>query len=305
METIAIGKSDLITSRLVYGCWRIVGDNTAESREKGKSAVRTAYEQGFTHFDHADVYGGGKCEALFSEVLNDIPGMREDIIITNKCGIRGQGNPEPDDPTRYDFGYDYILQCVEGSLGRLGIDTIDIFLLHRPDYLFQPEEVARAFSDLSASGKVRHFGVSNFRPSQVTLLQKFCDMPLLMNQVEINIHNIDSLLDGTLDQCQELGITPVAWSPLAGVVYQAGGNTFSDGDEDRIAEEFKRQSEKYGVEPWVIILAWLLIHPSRILPIIGTSTPSRVVESLKALGVPYTREDWYRLLEARNGYRVP
>jgi len=305
METIAIDKSDLITSRLVYGCWRIVGDNTAESREKGKSAVRTAYEQGFTNFDHADVYGGGKCEELFSEVLNDIPGMRENIIITSKCGIRRQGNPEPDDPKRYDLGYDYILQCVEGSLGRLGIDTIDIFLLHRPDYLFQPEEVARAFSDLSASGKVRHFGVSNFRPSQVTLLQKFCDMPLLMNQVEINIHNIDSLLDGTLDQCQELGITPEAWSPLAGVIYQASGNTFSKGDEDRIAREFKRQSEKYRVEPWVIILAWLLIHPSRILPIIGTTTPSRVVESLKALDVPYTREDWYRLLEARNGYCVP
>lgn len=305
MEKVIIGKSGLESSRLVYGCMRIVGDGSADSRAKGKLAVETAYDQGFNHFDHADIYGGGKCEELFSEVLRDVPGMRDRIVITSKCGIRGKGNPNPEDPSRYDFSRDHIIGSVEGSLTRLGIETLDILLLHRPDYLFRPEEVAGAFSELAASGKVRWFGVSNFRPSQVALLQKFCDMPLVMNQVEINIHNIGVMEDGTLDQCMEIGITPQAWCPLGGVAYPAWGNTFTPEDEGRITAELERQSAKYGAEPWVVILAWLLIHPSGILPIIGTTTAARVKASLKALGLGYTREDWYRLLEARNGRRVP
>jgi predicted oxidoreductase len=305
VETVNIGSSEVKSSRLVYGCMRVTGDGSPTALEKGKAAILRAFENGFTHFDHADIYGGGRCEVLFSEVLRDVPGMRDDITITSKCGIRGTGDPGPDDPARYDFRKEYILKSVDGSLGRLGIDSLDILLLHRPDYLFSPDEVASAFEDLSTAGKVRHFGVSNFHPSQVSMLQKYCDMPLLMNQVEINIHNIDALLDGTLDQCLELGISPQAWCPLGGVVYPAWGNTFDQDDAKRITGEFERQSRKYEAEPWIIMLAWLLLHPATILPIIGTTTPSRVEESLKALGIPYTREDWYRLLEARNGRRVP
>jgi len=305
MESLQIGKSDLKSSRLVYGCMRIVGDNSDESRRKGQEAVRTAYESGFTHFDHADIYGGGKCEELFAEVLSEIPGMRNKIIITGKCGIIGKGNPEPDYPARYNFSESYILSSVDGILQRLNTDYLDILLLHRPDYLCRAEEVASAFEKLKDSGKIRHFGVSNFRPSQVSLLQKYCPMPLIINQVEINIHNINALLDGTLDQCQEQNITPQAWCPLGGVVYPAWGSTFTPDDEKRIKAEFDRQSAKYQTENWIIMLAWLLKHPARIFPIIGTTNSSRIKASLKALEIDYSREDWYQLLEARNGQPVP
>lgn len=298
MEYMKIGTSGLNSSKIVHGCMRIAGDNSPESREKGKNAVRAALETGINHFDHADIYGGGNCEELFSEVLEEQPGLRQEIIITSKCGIRGN-------PGRYDFTPAYIIESVDGSLSRLGTDYLDILLLHRPDYLFRADEVAGAFLELQRTGKVRHFGVSNFKPSQVSLLQSACPMPLITNQVEINIHNIDSLLDGTLDQCQEMVISPQAWCPLGGVAYPAWGNTFTAEDEARIDEEFSRQAEKYAVEKWIIALAWILEHPSDIFPIIGTTTPERVKASAKALELEYSREDWYLLLEARNGHRVP
>ncbi|MBT3276117.1 MAG: aldo/keto reductase, partial [Spirochaetales bacterium] len=293
LETVNIGNSGLESSRLVHGCMRIVGDDTADSRAKGKKAVHAARDAGINHFDHADIYGGGKCEELFGEILSETPGMRDEIIITSKCGIRSN-------PSRYDFSRDHILSSVDGSLLRLGTDHLDILLLHRPDYLFRAEEVADALEELHRTGKVRYFGVSNFRPTQVSLLQEYCPMELITNQVEINIHNIDSLNDGTLDQCQELGISPQAWCPLGGVAYPAWRNTFSEEDEKRIALEFDRQAEKYGVENWVIMLAWLLVHPADIFPIIGTTTPERIAASVRSLELEYSREDWYLLLEARN-----
>jgi len=305
MESLKLGKSNIMSSRLVYGCMRIVGDNSNESREKGKKAIRTAIEEGYTHYDHADVYGGGECEILFSEVLKEIPAARESIIITSKCGIRQKGKPGKNDPARYDFSKEHIIKSVEGSLTRLKIDCLDILLLHRPDYLFNAKEVSQAFKELQEAGKVLHFGVSNFRPSQVDLLQSYCPMPLLMNQVEINIHNINALLDGTLDQCQELKITPQAWCPIAGVVYPAWGNTFSKDDEVRIKSEFDLQAKKYDSENWIIMLAWLLKHPAMILPVIGTTTPARIKAAKQALDIHYSREDWYRLLEARNDQQVP
>ena len=305
MDMCKIGMSGISSSRLVYGCMRIVGDNSPESREKGKQAVRTALEAGYNHFDHADIYGGGKSEELFSEVMQENPGIRDRIIITSKCGIRRKNTPKEGDPGRYDFSREYIIGSVERSIRRLNIDYLDILLLHRPDYLGNPQEVTLAFQDLKSAGKVLHFGVSNFKPSQVALLQAFSPFPLIMNQVEINIHNIDALLDGTLDQCMEKNITPQAWCPLGGVVYPAWGNTFSEGDEHRVKQEFDYQSGKYGVENWIIMLAWLLKHPSGIMPIIGTTTPSRIQVAKQALTVDYSREDWYRLLEARNGQPVP
>ena len=305
MESIKLGKSNILSSRIVYGCMRIVGDNSIYSRKKGKQAIRTAIEEGYTHFDHADIYGGGKCEELFSEILKENPGIRNKIIITSKCGIRGKNKPNKNDPARYDFSKDYIIKSVEGSLSRLKIECLDLLLLHRPDYLFNPEEVSETFQELRDSGKVSNFGVSNFQPSQVSMLQSYCPFPLLVNQVEINIHNIDALIDGTLNQCQELKITPQAWCPIGGIVYPAWGNTFSKEDEVRIKLEFDNQSKKYNTENWIIMLAWLLKHPSMILPIIGTTTPSRIKSAKQAFEIDYSREDWYRLLEARNGYPVP
>ncbi len=284
---------------------RISGDGSAGDREKGKQALRAAVEAGYTLFDHADIYGGGACESLFGEVLRESPGLRDKLIIASKCGIRFAGDPGPEDPARYDFSAAYIEQGVEGSLHRLGIEQLDLLMLHRPDYLMHAHEVAAAFDRLKTSGKVAHFGVSNFSPSQVKLLDGEVSEPLVVNQVEINIHNNRTLEDGTLDQCQRMQITPMAWCPIAGIAYPAWGNTFSAEDESRIRAEIDRQCGIYDVEDWVVALAWLLKHPARIVPIIGSTSPSRIVAAKKALDVNYSREDWYRLLEARNGRPVP
>ncbi|WDE04311.1 aldo/keto reductase [Thalassomonas viridans] len=305
MEKIQLGKSGLNTSRLIYGCMRITGDNSPSDREKGKQALRSAIEAGYNHFDHADIYAGGLSESLFAEVLKESPGLREQLIITSKAGIRAQDTPKAGDPKCYDFSRDYLVSSVDGILGRLDIESLDLFLLHRPDYLFNAAEVAETFMQLHRAGKVKHFGVSNFTPSQVSLLQSALPVPLQVNQVEINIHNINSFTDGTLDLCQQSGITPVAWCPLGGVAYSAWGNTFSAADEQRIENELSLQAEKYGCQPWQVILAWLLKHPAQICPIIGSTTPERIVAARQSLELDYSREDWYRLLEARNGEAVP
>ncbi len=277
---------------------RIAGDNSSQDRVKGKRAIQTALEVGYNHFDHADIYGDGECESLFGELLNESPSLRDGIILTSKAGIRR-------DPQRYDFSSDYLISSVENSLKRLHTDYLDLFLLHRPDYLFSAEDVAQTFMQLKQSGKVKHFGVSNFSPSQLSLLQSALDEPLLVNQIEINIHNISSFSDGTLDQCQQFGITPIAWCPLGGVVYPAWGNTFSADDEQRIEKELALQAKKYDCQPWQLILAWLLKHPANINPIIGSTTPERIIAAKKALELDYSHVDWYRLLEARNGQAVP
>ena len=281
---------------------RIAGDNSSQDRVNGKLAIRAALDAGYTHFDHADIYGDSHCESLFGELLTELnkesPALRDQLIITSKAGIRR-------DPQRYDFSTKYLITSVENSLKRLNIDYLDMFLLHRPDYLFNAEDVAETFMQLKASGKVKHFGVSNFSPSQVSLLQSALDEPLLVNQIEINIHNINSLSDGTLDQCQQKGITPIAWCPLGGVVYPAWGNTFTLDDEQRIARELSRQSNHYDCLTWQLILAWLLKHPANISPIIGSTKPERIIAAKQALTITYSHEDWYRLLEARNGRPLP
>lgn len=302
MDSSQLTVSNIQSSRLIYGCMRIAGDNSDADKSKGKLALRAAIEAGYNHFDHADIYGGGHCETLFGELLTELtketPTIRDQLIITSKAGIRC-------DPQRYDFSANYLTSSVEQSLKRLKVDYLDMFLLHRPDYLFNAEQVAQTFQKLKASGKVKHFGVSNFSPSQVNLLQSALDMPLLVNQIEINIHNIDSLSDGTLDQCQQQKTTPIAWCPLGGVAYLAWGNTFTPAVEQRLAKELKRQSNEYQCQPWQLILAWLLKHPANICPIIGSTTPERIIAAKHALSIEYAHADWYRLLEARNGFAQP
>jgi predicted oxidoreductase len=305
MQTVTIGRSELVSSRLVYGCMRIAGDHSPAALERGKGAIRAAIEAGYTHFDHADIYGGGACERLFAEVLREDPQIRDRLVITSKCGIRVAGQPPSGDPKRYDFSQEHIRRSVDGILQRLGVDRLDLLLLHRPDHLCNPEEVAAAFRALQESGRVRYFGVSNFRPGQLAMLQAHCPLPLLANQVEINIDELSALEDGTLDQCLERNISPMAWCPLGGVVYPAWGNRLSGEQTDRIRAELDRQSAKYGADDWIVILAWLLRHPAGILPIIGSTRPDRIRAARRSLDLDYSREDWYRLLEARNGREVP
>ncbi len=297
MQTTRLGSSTLDTSRLAYGCMRISDDC-----DRGKRAIHAAVDAGYTLFDHADIYGGGDSESLFGEVLRESPGMRDRIVVQSKCGIRlaDDGGPQ-----RYDFSRDYITSSVEGSLERLGIEQLDVYLLHRPDYLMSADEVAESFASLRQAGKVAHFGVSNFSTSQFELLQSAVAEPLLVNQVEINLHNIDALHNGVLDLCQRLNVMPQAWCPLAVVAYSAWGSTLTDEDEARIRAELERQSAVYGAEGWLIALAWLLRHPAGISPIIGSTTPERIVAATRALEIDYSREDWYSLLEARNGESVP
>ncbi len=305
MEMIQLGRSGTNASRLAYGCMRIAGDGSHAGREKGKRAILAAFENGYTLFDHADIYGGGACEEIMGEVLAGNPAMRDEIVLLSKCGIRFKGDPDDDAPGRYDFSAGYLSGQVEGSLKRLGVEQLDFLLLHRPDYLMDASEVAAVFDTLSASGKVAHFGVSNFSPSQVELLQSAASVPLQINQVQINIHETSAFTNGLLDQCQRLGMTPQAWCPIAGVAYEAWGSTFSEDDKSRISDELQRQSHRYEAEPWVVVLAWLMKHPAKISPIIGSTTPERIAAAVASLDIDYSREDWYRLLEARNGAPVP
>ena len=305
MKKTQIGNLTLPSSRLVYGCMRINGDNSQNAINSGKHAIRTAIDAGYNHFDHADIYGGGTCESIFGEVIKESPELRDQLIVTSKAGIRFANTPNDGDVGRYDFSKDYLIGQVEGSLKRLNVEALDLFLLHRPDYLFDPQEVAETFEQLKAQGKVKAFGVSNFSSSQVNLLQSFTSEKLAVNQVEINIHNIDAFSNGVLDQCLQNNMTPMAWCPIATVVYEAWGNTFSQQDVERIHQEFDRQAQHYGVEKWLVAFAWLLKHPANICPIVGTTNPDRIKAATMALDINYSREDWYRLLQARNGQPVP
>ena len=305
MQAITLGQSSLEVSRFAYGCMRICGNGSSRDLEQGRRAIRAALDAGYTQFDHADIYAGGNSESLFGELLRERPSMRDDIVLIDKCGIRRAGSPHANSPQRYEFSKSHITASVNGSLGRLGTERIDLLLLHRPDYLMRPDEVADAFTDLKQSGKVDYFGVSNFSPSQVDLLQSAVDTPLLVNQVELNLHNIERLLDGTLDQCLREKMTPQAWCPVAGIAYSAWGNTFTAADEARLRAEVGRQAQQYDCSETQLALAWILAHPATIAPIVGSTTPSRITEAVAALDIPYSREDWYRLLEARNGTPVP
>ena len=314
MNLQTVGQSDISSTRIAYGCMNIAGtwnpdDITPERRSKGREAIISAYEAGYNFFDHADIYCAGGCETIHGEVLREIPDMREEITIATKCGIIFGGNPNPDSPHRYDFSAKHIIESCEKSLSRLGTDTIDIYQLHRPDLLMNPVEVAQAFHKLKESGKVLYFGVSNFLPSFVSALQAHLDFPLIVNQVEIHLGRLDPFYDGTLDQCLELGITPLSWSPLWHGRFGKEDGVPVDHPKyaaySNLVPLLKSLGEKYGVSPSVIALAWLLKHPSGIIPIIGTTNPDRIKESVKADEIELDREDWYRLLVAARNAPLP
>ncbi len=312
METILLSQS-MHASRLAYGCWRILGHEGAEpsaGRESAaQQAVTAAYDAGFTFFDHADVYADGAAEKVFGDVLKKISGMRERVVITTKCGIRRKGVPNPDSPYRYDFTADYIIKSCEQSLTRLGVETIDIYQLHRPDYLMDPAEVAGAFAQLKQQGKVREFGVSNFRPEQFSVLQRVCPFPLLVHQVEISLAKLEPFDDGTIDQCLAEKVVPLAWSPLAGGrlsdTLPIDINSLDHARRIGLRETLDDIARDYGVSRTIIALAWLLKHPAHIVPIIGTAKPDRIREAAQADKVHLSRDEWYRLLEAARGGRLP
>ena len=314
MKTQTLGKSDLQSSRLAYGCMRVAGTwNPAEvdeaKREAGKKAIIAAYEAGYTLFDHADIYCRGVCESIHGEVLKDVPGMRKDILIATKCGIRFSGDPNPDSPHRYDFSAKHIEWSCHESLKRLGVEQIDIYQLHRPDLLMDPEEVATAFAKLKSQGVVRYFGVSNFTPSFVSLLQSGLSEPLIVNQVEIHPGKLECFFDGTLDQCIERKMTPLAWSPLGGG-WLGAGREIGEGAPDferrvHILEVIDGIAKRHQVSRTVVALAWLMRHPSKIIPIVGSTNPDNIRDATHSLDFELDREDWYRGLVAARGRSLP
>jgi len=314
MKTLTLGVSSLKCSRLAYGCWRIAGtwspaEVTDAGRAAGRLAVIAAYEAGYTLFDNADIYCDGEAERILGRVLKEVSGMRERVLIATKGGIRRSNEPQTGAPARYDFSADHLISACERSLQRLGIETIDVFMLHRPDYLADPAEVASAFSRLSKSGKVRHFGVSNFRPSLLAALQRACSMPLIVHQVEISLARLAAFEDGTLDQCLMEKITPMAWSPLAAGLIGHGAGRLLPSQKGYRPETFlpalDAVAEGCGATRSAVAFAWLLRHPSGILPIVGTTHPERIRQAAKAVDLDLTREDWYRLLIAARGEPLP
>ena len=341
MKKQAIAHTDLTVSRIVYGCMGLgggwePGQVTEQSKKEAVAAVRAALDEGIDFFDHANIYGRGKSEEAFSAAWKEIPGLRQKIVVQTKCGIRFANDPAQGVPGRYDFSRDHILESVEGSLRRLKTDVIDILLLHRPDALVEPEEVAEAFERLHFSGKVRFFGVSNHSTAQIELLRRWVTQPLVVNQLELNlVHNqlfnagittdqkvdLRTLqLEGTLDYCRRNDITVQAWSPLAHGAFAkalAGGAGGASGSgsgrggapqDPRIfaaAKAAKAMAEAKGVDMDAILLAWILRHPAGIQPVIGTTKPERIRAACKADAVELTREEWYSLFTAGRGGPVP
>ncbi len=292
-SSVRLGRSDLRVGRLAYGCWRIAGAEgggavSAEKRRLGVRSVLDAFEGGYDFFDLADIYSGGVAEEVFGEALRESSEMRGRVVVMSKCGIRFKGDPVADAPYRYDFSSEHIIRSCEASLKRLGVDVLDVYLLHRPDYLGDPHEVAEAFARLEAQGKVRYFGVSNFKPSQVSVLQQACSSPLLANQVEIHLMRLDPFHDGTLDQCMEVGMTPLAWSPLAGGRLVDANpidlHTRDHAHRIHVREVMDQVARELGVSRMVVALSWLLRHPAGIIPIVGSTGRSACLNPVRPLG---------------------
>lgn len=298
MYKIELGKSGIEVPTIAVGCMRI----SNMSKESMAVFINTAIENGAYFFDHADIYDGGKCENLFGEVVS--PSLRDKLIIQTKCGIV---------PGKmFDFSYEHIIRSAEESLKRLKTDYIDVFLLHRPDALVEPEEVARAFDELKASGKVRAFGVSNQNPYQIQLLQNSLDMPLCVNQLQfgimhtpmiqaginVNMYN-DSAIGrdgGVLDYCRLNKITVQPWSP---VQYGFFEGCFIDNEK---FPELNRTMDEiaggYGVNKNTIAFAWILRHPAKMQPVTGTTNVDRLKDYIKATEISLTREEWYDIYRA-------
>ena len=308
MKKKQMGKNGPVCSSIAAGFWRL--NHWGFSNDHIFDFVHECIELGVTTFDHADIYGDYTCEQQFGRALSEngnktIPfSLRSNIQIVTKCGIRLQySNTRPGiQHQHYNTDKDYIIASVEQSLKNLCTSYIDLLLIHRPDALLNADEVAEAFIQLRNSGKVQHFGVSNFTPPQVALLQSRLPFSLVTNQIECSVLKMEPLHDGTLDQCQMMGINPMAWSPLG------GGGLFKANTEKAI--RVKLELEQIGMElggyrPDQIALAWLFRHPSGIFPVLGTGKIDRIQAAVSSVNIHLEREQWYRIWSASTGQAVP
>lgn len=288
-------------SPLIIGTMRLGEWGVNMSSNELEKFIDQCVDLGLKDFDHADIYGHYTEEGNFGKVLSRRPDLRSEVQITTKCGIKLTTERRPSHSLKsYDSTSEHIIFSAEQSLKELNIDCIDLLLIHRPDYLMDAAEVARAFEKLKVSGKVKHFGVSNFSTSQVALLQ--AHTPLASHQIEASLLHRNPLDDGSLDQCQLTNMIPTAWSPFG------GGRIFSKDDDpqlDRIRKTALEIGEKYDAGLDQILLAWLLKHPAGIVPIVGSSKISRIETALAATKIKLSHEEWYQLLEAAVGAEVP
>ncbi|MFB3160943.1 aldo/keto reductase family oxidoreductase [Neobacillus sp. 179-J 1A1 HS] len=299
MKTMRLGSSTLEVPVVAVGCMRI---NSLEKNE-AERFVQTALEQGANFFDHADIYGGGSCEEIFADAIHMNAEIREKIILQSKCGIR---------KGMFDFSKEHILHSVDGILKRLKTDYLDTLLLHRPDALMEPEEVAEAFDILESSGKVRHFGVSNQNPMQIQLLQKYVKQPIVANQLQLSITNANMISNGinvnmendsainrdgsVLDFCRLNDITIQPWSPFQYGFFEGvflGNEKFPE-----LNQKIDEIAAKYEVTNTTIAIAWLLRHPAKMQPVIGTMNVDRLKECCRASEIQLTREEWYEIYRA-------
>ncbi|MCC8167336.1 MAG: aldo/keto reductase [Planctomycetes bacterium] len=306
MKKMTLGRSDLEVPPLAIGCMRM----DSLDHDAAAKFVRECLDAGANFFDHADIYGDGRCEEIFAKAVGMDATTRRSMILQSKCGIvKGK---------MFDFSRDHILASVDGILGRLKTEYLDVLLLHRPDALVEPEEVAEAFDTLEKSGKVHRFGVSNQKPMQIRLLQKHVRQPLIVNQLQLSIPYAGMIANGihvnmqddaaidrdgsVLDYCRLEDITIQAWSPFQYGFFEGvflGSPKFPD-----LNKAIDELAKKYDVTNTTIAVAWILRHPAKIQPVTGTMNAGRMRDCVKAADIRLTREEWYKLYLAA-GYILP
>lgn len=283
--------SELIAGTMRWGIW---GAN--HSVKEIQKLIDVCVEENITTFDHADIYGGHTTEELFGNAWKDMDLKRENLQFISKCGIVMNSDKKPSALKYYNYNKDYILNCVDESLSNLKTDYLDTLLLHRPSPLMNPEVIAEAFTVLKDAGKVKEFGVSNFSVSQFELINQY--VPLVTNQIEISVNEISSFENGILDQLMSKGLRPTAWSVM--------GSYFSDQSDEniRIKKVIVELCDKYNAEENQILLAFILKHPSKIIPVIGTSKAETIITLSQTLQIDLDLEDWFRILESIRGKEV-
>ena len=294
-EPRPLGKSGLTVSPIAWGMWRFAGVSPAE----GRALIEAAFDAGVTLFDTADIYGFdgaggfGDAESLLGEVFAKSPGLRDRMVLATKGGITP--------PVPYNSSATYLTQALDDSLHRMKVDSVDLYQIHRPDILAHPQEVARALDDMVSSGKVKAVGVSNYTPDQTRVLASFLSVPLASQQPEFSPLFLEPLTNGLIDQAMELDLAVLAWSPLGG----GRIGTPNNAREQAVADALETVATRFGVGRAAATYSWIMAHPARIIPIVGTQNTGRIAELADAFKVSWSRQDWYDVLVAARGERLP
>ena len=301
MRQVRLGQTDIKVGAISYGCWRFAGTDVADARSK----IEAALDVGMTLIDTADIYGFGTAdgfggaERLLGDVLRSSPGLRERMVLTTKGGITP--------PVPYDSSYEYLTGAIDASLERLNLDSVDLYQIHRPDLLARVDETARALEDMVKAGKTKYVGVSNFTVPQTRALQAHLPFPLVSAQPEFSAWEQAAITDGTLDWCSETGASCLAWSPLAGGSL-ATGTAPDHADKVRysaVIAALDSIAEHHNINRTQAAIAFALRHPGNVIPIVGTQRIDRIEEAAAAAAITLSRREWYDVIEARRGEKLP